>query len=543
MWSNAPIVPPVHAPAPQRSLDDMGAPLSDVTFCVIDLETTGGSPEHSRITEIGAVTYRGGERLGTLQTFVNPQCEIPPAITVLTGITQSMVVGAPTIDELLPTLLEFIGDAVVVAHNARFDVGFINAALVRDDRDELANQVLDTVPLARRLLRGQVPDCKLGTLATRLRLAHRPCHRALDDALATGDLLHFLIERASGYGVTGLDDLAMLTRLDQHPQAAKLRLTERLPRLPGVYLFVGDGGTVLYVGKSTNIRARVRSYFGTGETRRKVHAMLRQVRDVRYIATPDPLTAEVYESRLIARLLPQYNRTGTRADSYRYLRLANERGRLRAVNTRKTGGDGAYLGPISSRRMAESVADAVASVLPRFDESSDPSADVDAALAALADDPGSIAAAIERRMTALSAEQRFEDAALARDRLRAFVLTVSRRQLADQLRAAGRLHVESGGVHYLLDHGVLTSVRRDGELFSPSATSTAGDDLLALVNPPEPPCDLSLPPPTACFDELLLVARHLGAHGAVVHSATGDWSSRLESSRRALLAEVPNGWD
>jgi DNA polymerase-3 subunit epsilon len=287
----------------------------------------------------------------------------------------------------------------------------------------------------------------------------------------------------------------------------------------------------------------VRSYFGTGETRRKVHAMLRQVRDVRYIATPDPLTAEVYESRLIARLLPQYNRTGTRADSYRYLRLANERGRLRAVNTRKTGGDGAYLGPISSRRMAESVADAVASVLPRFDESSDPSADVDAALAALADDPGSIAAAIERRMTALSAEQRFEDAALARDRLRAFVLTVSRRRLADQLRAAGRLHVESGGVHYLLDHGVLTSVRRDGELFSPSATSTAGDDLLALVNPPEPPCDLSLPPPTACFDELLLVARHLGAHGAVVHSATGDWSSRLESSRRALLAEVPNGRD
>jgi DNA polymerase-3 subunit epsilon len=182
-------------------------------------------------------------------------------------------------------------------------------------------------------------------------------------------------------------------------------------------------------------------------------------------------------------------------------------------------------------------------VLPRFDESSDPSADVDAALAALADDPGSIAAAIERRMTALSAEQRFEDAALARDRLRAFVLTVSRRRLADQLRAAGRLHVESGGVHYLLDHGVLTSVRRDGELFSPSATSTAGDDLLALVNPPEPPCDLSLPPPTACFDELLLVARHLGAHGAVVHSATGDWSSRLESSRRALLAEVPNGRD
>jgi DNA polymerase-3 subunit epsilon len=309
----------------QLSLDDPGVPLPLVTFCVLDLETTGASAEHDRITEIGAAKFRGGEQIGTFKTFVNPECEIPPAITVLTGITQSMVMAAPSVGEILPTLLEFIGDSVIVAHNARFDVGFLNAALLRNDREPLTNRVLDTVALARRVLRGSVPDCKLATLAKWLRLPHQPSHRALDDALATADLLHVLIERSSGYGVVGLDDLSSLTKLDQHPQASKLRLTEDIPRLPGVYLFLGENSTVLYVGKATNLRQRVRSYFSTGETRRKVGAMLRQTKSIAHIATPDALTAAIYEARLIARLLPQYNRAGTRSEKYRYLRVTKER--------------------------------------------------------------------------------------------------------------------------------------------------------------------------------------------------------------------------
>ena len=194
----------------QGSLDDLGAPLVDTTFVVVDLETTGGSPGTDTITEVGAVKVRGGNCLGTFQTLVNPGRAIPPTITVLTGITESMVTRAPRIESVLPSLLEFMGDAVIVGHNVRFDVGFLQAALERDGRPPLTAPTVDTVALARRLLRDEVPNCKLGTLADRLRLSHRPSHRALDDALATADLLHVLLERAGSLGVTGFDDLSSL---------------------------------------------------------------------------------------------------------------------------------------------------------------------------------------------------------------------------------------------------------------------------------------------------------------------------------------------
>src|SRR3989449_5895696 len=93
----------------QRSFDDMGLPLAEVTFCVVDLETTGASASSCAITEIGAVKIRGGECLGTFETLVNPGVAIPPAITVLTGITEAMVLPAPTIERVLPTFLEFAG--------------------------------------------------------------------------------------------------------------------------------------------------------------------------------------------------------------------------------------------------------------------------------------------------------------------------------------------------------------------------------------------------------------------------------------------------
>ena len=218
------------------AIDGASVALRDVEFCVVDLETTGGSNQFDAITEIGAVKYRGGEEIGRFATLVNPLCSIPPFITVLTGITDTMVATAPTIDEVLDAFIEFVGDSVLVAHNARFDIGFLNASLVRHGRDRLANRVLDTVGLARRLVGGDVDNCKLATLAASLGFANQPSHRAINDVLATGDLLHHLIERAAGFGVFDLDDFAAIGKIGTHPQAAKLKLTVDLPRGPGVYL-------------------------------------------------------------------------------------------------------------------------------------------------------------------------------------------------------------------------------------------------------------------------------------------------------------------
>jgi DNA polymerase-3 subunit epsilon len=245
----------------QRSFDDMGTPLHDVTFVVVDVETTGGSPDECALTEIGAVKLRGGECLGTFSTLVNPGVAIPPAITVLTGITTSMVGPAPRVDAVLPSFLEFAAGATLVGHNVRFDRAFLDAALVRSGRPRLPHRFVDTVALARRLVGDEVRNCKLSTLAEHFRLPHRPTHRALDDALATGHLLHALLERAGSLGVFGLDDLLELPTVKGHPQLAKLRLTDGLPRVPGVYLFRDAGGRPLYVGKATNLRSRVRSYF------------------------------------------------------------------------------------------------------------------------------------------------------------------------------------------------------------------------------------------------------------------------------------------
>ncbi|MEK9937378.1 MAG: exonuclease domain-containing protein, partial [Ilumatobacter sp.] len=174
----------------QRSLDDLGLALSDVTFCVVDLETTGTRADSDAITEIGAVKVRGGEVLGTFQTLVNPGRPIPPQITLITGLTDAVVSSAPRIEAVLPSFASFVEGTVVVAHNARFDIGFLRAAYERASREEFRPPVLDTLAIARRLVRDEVPNCRLGTLAERFGFASQPSHRALDDARATCDLLH-----------------------------------------------------------------------------------------------------------------------------------------------------------------------------------------------------------------------------------------------------------------------------------------------------------------------------------------------------------------
>ena len=308
----------------QRSFDELGTPLHAVTFCVLDLETTGGSPATDAITEIGAVRMRGGECLGRFDTLVNPGVPIPPLITVLTGITEAMLLPAPKIDEALPAFLEFLGDAVIVGHNVRFDISFLDAACRARGDAPLTNRRTDTLGLARRLVRDDVPNLKLSTLARHLRVPTEPVHRAMADAQATAEVFHILLERAATFGVLGLDDLLALPSMHAHPSAQKLGLTTALPREPGVYVFRDRHGRPLYVGKATNLRSRVRSYF-SGDDRRKVPQLLRETVAIDHVVCRDPLEAAIREIRLIQRWQPRFNRQGKSQRGYSYVRLTRER--------------------------------------------------------------------------------------------------------------------------------------------------------------------------------------------------------------------------
>ena len=186
--------------------------LSKTTFVVLDLETSGASPKTgSAITEIGAVKVRGGEIIGTFQTFVNPGTPLPPFITHLTGITDQMLADAPKIETILPLLLEFLGSAkttVFVAHNAPFDLSFLKASAALHGYAWPNFRVIDTVKAARFVLtKDDVANYQLGTLAVYFRTEIAPNHRALDDALATVDVLHGIIERMGTFGITTINQM------------------------------------------------------------------------------------------------------------------------------------------------------------------------------------------------------------------------------------------------------------------------------------------------------------------------------------------------
>ena len=197
----------------QSTLQELGQPLKETTFVVLDLETTGGAPHlGAAITEIGAVKVRGGVTLGEFKTFIDPGHPVPAYITELTGITDEMVFQSPTIDQIFPSLLEFLGSAdstVLVAQNAPFDLSFLTFAARAHSYQWPRYQVLDTAIIARKVLsRDEVPNCKLGTLAEFFGTSTTPNHRALDDARATVDVFHGLLERLGTHDIYTLEELS-----------------------------------------------------------------------------------------------------------------------------------------------------------------------------------------------------------------------------------------------------------------------------------------------------------------------------------------------
>lgn len=450
------------AAARQTTLDD-ATPLVDTTFVVLDLETTGLSADRDRITEVGAIRARGGEVLAELRTFVRPGVPIPAAVTAITGITDADVQGAPDILTVLPTVVDFLGDAVFVAHNARFDLGFLRASAARLGLPPLRPRVIDTAVLARRLIRDEVRDVRLSTLARHLRVPDAPDHRALNDARATLHVLHALIERASAYGVTSIEDLEQLCGPTGDRSHRRIGLIADAPSAPGVYRFLAEDGTVLYVGKATDLRRRLRSYFGN-DTRRRTADLVAATARVTWTVVATELEASVFEVRELQATRPRYNHRSTRPDPGTTVTLTREPfPRLAIVRGAPDEGIAA-LGPVP-RSVAERVVEAVESVVPlrpcrprlrraqdnpacmlkdmhRCDAVCDGTqtpdgyaAIVERARTAMRD-PSVLLDALRTRMDELAAEGSFERAVECREQLAAVVRAFDARRHLDLMRGA-----------------------------------------------------------------------------------------------------------
>ncbi|MFA5785411.1 MAG: DEDD exonuclease domain-containing protein [Actinomycetota bacterium] len=548
----------------QTTLADLGTALSAVTFVVLDLETTGGSPQSSEITEVGAVKVRGGEVLGAFDTLVNPGVPIPAFTSVLTGITDRMVAGAPAMPAVLPCLLEFIGEAVAVAHNAPFDLGFLNAALLRLDYPKLVNPVVDTARLARKLLgRDEVPNVKLATLAARFATSTQPNHRALADALATVDVLHALLERAATFGVCSLEDLLAFPTARSDPSYPKIALTRSLPRMPGVYLFRDEQGRVLYVGKAKDLRTRVRSYF-YGDGRAKVADLLRELETIDYEQCATELEASVKEVRLIQLHRPPYNRRSRNSGRGCYVKITDERFPRLSLVRRPGAGAADCLGPFASTQAADRVREAIWEALPirrcsgrlPATPAGSPCAlhemgrcgapctgrqpaeeyalAVNKLRAALSGDPQPLLEPLERAMAHRAASMRYEEAAATRDRRDELAAALARQRKLARTATPERLVV----VRHRPEGAEVVVIRR-GQLVASAVLAQGADPeiIQVIAASAEEPEHFEGVVPRHLTEEVRLVASWLDgvADEARVHTVDGIFASPL-STGPALLA-------
>jgi DNA polymerase III epsilon subunit family exonuclease len=373
------------------ALADAGecVPLEQATFVVFDLETTGLRPGDARPCEVGAVRVHGLELGERFQMLANPGARLQPSVAALTGLRDEELRRAPPVPAVIRRFLAFAGEAVLVAHNARFDLAFLDCETMRISGRRVAATTVDTVGLARQLL-GRRP-ANLAALSYQFATDARPCHRALPDAEATAEILVQLIGLAQERGARSVGDLVELAATRPRRVHRKRSLAFGAPRQPGVYLFRDAHDQVLYVGRARDLHARLRSYFRSERQRPAVEAALGALARIEWRVTGSELEAALEELRLIRELRPPANARSVRPDRYVYLR---RRGASVVCGSQPT-----ELGPLKSRRRAHLAARALQGV--EWET-------IDDALPKL-----------RSKLRRIAAELRFEDAARLRDRIEA----------------------------------------------------------------------------------------------------------------------------
>jgi DNA polymerase-3 subunit epsilon len=329
------------------------APALRGRVACVDLETTGGTAVHHRIIEVGIVLLEDGVVVEEWSSLVNPGGRVPPSIEAFTGITTDMVADAPSFEELRGEVRRRLDGRLFVAHNARFDYGFVRNEFRRAG-EKFAAAVLCTVRLSRALFREHARH-SLDALIDRYGLGCAQRHRALGDAAVLPALLAAFEQAA---GTQRLDAAAAATLAESRlPPHLPPGLDEDLPEGPGVYLFRGEGRSLLYVGKSRNLRSRVLGHFAAEHRDGKESKLARQVRDVEWIETGGELGALLLESRLVKELAPTANRRLRPAAALQFIRLEDGRDGLQVsigppAAAEPEGGEELF-GPFRTKRDAQ----------------------------------------------------------------------------------------------------------------------------------------------------------------------------------------------
>jgi DNA polymerase-3 subunit epsilon len=272
-------------------------------FAIVDIETTGGMVKRDKITEIAIVIHDGNRIIDQWDTLINPERSIPDFITNITGITNEMVSDAPKFYEVAKKIVEMTEGAIFVAHNVRFDYGFIRAEFSKLGFTYTRKQ-LCTVRMSRKTFPG-LKSYSLGNLIKHFNIHVNARHRALDDTLATAELFDHILE-ADQQGNQVNDLVNRGIRESKLPANISLNDLHDLPESPGVYYFLNQHGQIVYIGKSINIQKRVMQHFA--KITDKAAKLQQKVHEINYTLTGSELIALLLENKEIKKHQPEINR-------------------------------------------------------------------------------------------------------------------------------------------------------------------------------------------------------------------------------------------
>lgn len=340
-------------------------PFEEAEYCVFDFETTGMSGRHDKVIEIGMVKIIKGKITDTFSSFINPGRPIPYFITQITGITNGDVADAPFFDEVFQRMKEFMGDAVLIAHNLSFDRSFLKNECVNAEIDLPQNAAVCTLRIARKIY-PQFPSKSLGNLTKSLKIRHRNIHRGLGDSMATAKILLRMFSTLREEH--NIDTISDLISFQNHPVSSKpfrfikkklLNDFSKIPDEPGVYFYKNTKDEVLYIGKAKSLKERLNNYFSNNAIR-KAKDVVRKSSRLEFQKTNSELTALIAEAELIKLYKPKLNKMLKKYPRSYFLRITStDDFPIVDVSSRFDFDGNDYYGPYTNRDTANALKDVV----------------------------------------------------------------------------------------------------------------------------------------------------------------------------------------